>query len=72
MTTPLRTLRLARGQSIPHVARAVGVVASTLSRMERGLQRPSPELAEKLAKHFGYAITEMQLLYPERFKTVEG
>ena len=32
-------------------------------------QRASPDLAERLAKHFGYAITEIQILYPERFSS---
>lgn len=67
MDTPLKTLREARGMTLQSVAQAVGTDRGNLSRIENGKQRPSPELAERLALHFGYAITEMQLLYPERF-----
>lgn len=64
---PLRNERLRRGQSLATVAAAVGTDAGNLSRIENGKQRASPELAEKLAKHFGCAVTEVQILYPERF-----
>ena len=43
--------------------------AGNISRLENGKQRASPDLAERLAKHFGYAITEIQILYPERFSS---
>lgn len=64
---PIRTIRIKRGNTLSEVAKAVGTDAGNMSRIERGVQRPSPEMAEKLARHFGYAITEMEILYPERF-----
>lgn len=65
--TPLRKVRQAREESIHQVADAVGTNTGNLSRIETGKQKASPALAEKLARHFGYAITEIQILYPERF-----
>lgn len=64
----IKTLRLQRGQTLAQVAAAVGTDAGNMSRIENGKQAASPAMAEKLAKHFGYAITEMQILYPERFE----
>ena len=69
--TPLRKIRHAREESIHQVAEAVGTNAGNLSRIENAKQKASPELAERLAKYFGYAVTEIQILYPERFSTVE-
>ena len=67
MHPPIRAIRLKQGQTLAQVALAVGTDAGNMSRIENGKQRASAELAEKLAKHFGYAITEIQILYPERF-----
>lgn len=65
--TPLRKLRNSRNLSIHTVAEAVGTNPGNMSRIENGKQRASPGLAERIAKYFGYAITEIQILYPERF-----
>lgn len=65
--TPLRLIREKRSQTIQEVATAVGIDAGNLSRIERGEQTPSTELAEKLAKHYGHEVTEMQILYPTRY-----
>ena len=59
--------RIKRGQTLLDVASAVGTNPGHLSRIENGMSNASPELAERLAKHFGYAITEIEILYPERF-----
>ncbi len=67
MSFALEKLRKQRNQTLAEVAQAVGCDAAHLSRVERGIFRPSPKLAERLAKHFGYAITEIEILYPERF-----
>ena len=64
---PVKTLRLERGQTLSTVAAAVQTDVGNLSRIENCKQKASPELAERLAKHFGYAVTEIQILYPERF-----
>lgn len=71
MKSPLRRVREAKGQTIVEVCRAVGTDPGNLSRIENGKQKASTDLAEKLAKHFGDAITEMEILYPERFGSLE-
>ena len=65
--SPLRQCREEMGLSVNRVARDLDIDAGNLSRMERGLMAVSPQLAEKLARHYGYRISEMQILYPERF-----
>lgn len=68
--TPLLALRELLGQTQLEVAEAVGISRAFLSKIERGQESPSPELAARLVKHFGDGrITEMQILYPERFTT---
>ena len=69
MIPPLKATRIQRRQTLQKVAHAVGTDAGNLSRIENGKQRASPELAEKLASYFGYAISEIQILYPGRFLT---
>lgn len=49
------------------LAAAVGSDVGNLSRIERGVQIPSKELAEKICQQFDGEINELQLIYPERF-----
>ena len=65
--TPLKQARIARGYTLDQVAIQVGTDSGNLSRIENGRQTASPGLASRLALFFGYAITEIQILYPERF-----
>jgi transcriptional regulator with XRE-family HTH domain len=67
MSLSIKAARLKRGQTLVQVAKAIGTDAGNLSRVENGKQKPSPKMAAKLALHFGYEITEIQILYPERF-----
>lgn len=67
LTTPLRKARLKAKMTIQEVASSIKCDPGNLSRMERGIQRPSPEVAERLAKLFNTELTEIQILYPERF-----
>ena len=69
MDSPLKKARLSREQTLHFVADAVGIDTGNLSRIERGLQVPSKELAEKLVKHFDNEVTETQIIYPDRFAT---
>ena len=69
--TPLQKARHAKKLSLEQVAEAIGTDTGNLSRIERGLQVPSKELTEKLAKYFGGEITELQIIYPERFASGE-
>lgn len=66
-TSPLRRLRLERGLSIQDVASAVGTHPGNLSKIERQARGASPALAERLAQYFGPELTELEILYPDRF-----
>jgi transcriptional regulator with XRE-family HTH domain len=69
MNSPLKQARLNREQTLQYVADAVGIDTGNLSRIERGLQVPTKDLTEKLAKFFDNEVTETQIIYPERFTT---
>lgn len=71
MTSPLKTARLKRELTLQLVADAVGIDTGNLSRIERGTQVPSKDLAEKLSKFFDGEVDEIQIIYPERFSTVD-
>jgi transcriptional regulator with XRE-family HTH domain len=51
------------------VAAACGLTQSFYGKIETREASPSPETAEKIARFFGHEVTEMQLLYPERYET---
>jgi transcriptional regulator with XRE-family HTH domain len=67
MSTPLRKAREKTDQSTYDVAAAVGVNQSQYSRVESGKRRPSPDLADRIAKHFNNAVTRDQILFPEDY-----
>ncbi|MCI0254516.1 UNVERIFIED_ASMBLY: XRE family transcriptional regulator [Cronobacter sakazakii] len=67
MQTPLRKIRVEKKLTIAEVAIATQLDVGNLSRIERGMQVPSLETAEKLAKFFKGKISEMQILYPHRY-----
>jgi transcriptional regulator with XRE-family HTH domain len=67
MTTPLRKARQKTGESTYTVAAAVCVNQSQYSRVESGKRRPSPDLADRIAKYFGNAVTRDQILFPEDY-----
>jgi len=66
MTRPfgqrLRLLRRARGLRVRDVADAVGISASLLSRVERGLAAPDDDLLNRVAAYFGEQHDELLLL----------
>ncbi|MGX7006193.1 helix-turn-helix domain-containing protein [Caballeronia sp. KNU42] len=65
--TPLRRLRKRRGLTVAQVALAIKIDQGNLSRIERGTQF-SRRAAEALVAYYGIsAITEMEILYPDRF-----
>jgi putative transcriptional regulator len=68
--TPLRRLRLRRQKSLDEVAAAIGVHNSTLSRIERGGETTA-KVAADLVKFYGQDITEMEILYPDRFPSTD-
>lgn len=65
--TPLRLARRRRGLTLQKVAIAIETDVGNLSRIETGRQRPSPKLAEKLALMFHPDLSEMEVIYPERY-----
>jgi len=67
MQTPLRKMRVEKKLTIAEVAIATQLDVGNLSRIERGIQAPSLETAEKLSQFFKGKITEMQILYPQRY-----
>lgn len=74
--SPLRKARQSRGwrlQQVTDLVRALGGSTdnTNLSRIERCQQTASPALAEKLCLAFGGELTELQILYPERFMPKE-
>ena len=69
MTTPLRLLRKRQNKTLKDVALALNATVSHLSRIENAQMKASPDLAERLAKYFGHEVSEIQILYPERFAT---
>lgn len=71
MNSPLKQERLKRDKTLQEVANAVGIDTGNLSRIERGLQVPSKDLTEKLAKFFDNKVTETEIIYPERFTQPE-
>jgi transcriptional regulator with XRE-family HTH domain len=71
ITTPLRKLRHARGFSLAYVARRVGTFTGNLSRIECGKQEASKAISASLAAFFAPELTEMHVLYPERYPDFE-
>lgn len=67
MKSPLRQARERRGLTLKEVADHVAVDQGNLSRIERGEQTPSKDLVESLSKFFGHEVTELQIIYPERY-----
>lgn len=49
----LRAVREAQGKSLGHVSAATGIDKAYLSRIERGLQRPSVRTLRTLAAELG-------------------
>jgi transcriptional regulator with XRE-family HTH domain len=64
--SPLRQARLSRGLTLAEVAEGAKLDSGHLSRIERG-ESTTADVAERLAKFFGHSVTEMQILYPERY-----
>lgn len=65
--TPLRKLRIRKGLTQREVAQAVGLDQGHYCRIERG-EQVSPDSAAAIAGYFGKAITELHILYPERYQ----
>lgn len=64
---PLKHARKARKMTLTELANLVHVDSGNLSRIERFQQKSSTDLAERIAAVFAGQLTEMHLLYPERY-----
>jgi transcriptional regulator with XRE-family HTH domain len=69
--TPLGKLRRAIGLTTVELGAMVGMDNGWISKLENGLNRPSPLAAEKICAVFRGELTEMHLIYPERYKSWE-
>jgi transcriptional regulator with XRE-family HTH domain len=67
MTTPLLKIRKQQGLTLQQLSTHLELDAGNLSRIERGKQIASTKLAEKISKLFNGQISEIEILYPERF-----
>lgn len=67
--TPLLQARLRDDRKLSQraVAEAIEVDQSYYCKVETGRKQPSPAVAERIAKFFGYQLTEEMVLYPQRF-----
>jgi putative transcriptional regulator len=67
--TPIKVARLADPRTLTQkdVAAGCGIVPSFYSKIEAGEAKPSPEVAARLAAFLNHGISEMQILYPERY-----
>lgn len=67
MQSPLRSLRKSQGMTLSRVAKEVDIDPGNLSRIERGQQIASLDVAERLVRFFSGQINELEILYPHRY-----
>ena len=67
MATPLFRIRTASGKTQREVALAVGIDPGQYSRIENDKERITAAKAADVAAYFGGLISELELLYPERY-----
>jgi transcriptional regulator with XRE-family HTH domain len=70
--SPLKQARTKRSWTLADVSARLALLGDSvdtgnLSRIERGTQRASAPLAESLCAVFEGELTEIHVLYPERF-----
>lgn len=59
MSVDLRAERRTRGLLLRNVADEVDISVALMSLVERGIRRPSPPIALKIAEFYGYKIPEV-------------
>lgn len=67
MDSPLRRARITRQKTLQEVSRECGMDVGNLSRIERGEQTPGKDVLDRIVTYFGGAVTEMEVLFPERY-----
>lgn len=65
--TPLRRVRKRKGLTLDDLAAVLGCHNSTMSRIDSGKRVATPDQAARLKKYLGRGISELQILYPERY-----
>ena len=66
--TPLLKVREAKGVSQAAVAKAVGLDQTTYCKLETAVNRGRAGNAERICQYFGGALTELHIMFPERYK----
>ena len=61
----IREQRINLGLSVADAAEQMGVTPQTLDRAERGEHRPQPRHAFRIAKFYGYKVTDLWPLEDE-------
>jgi len=78
MESPLRLVRKSKKLDLRELSSMLSKFESTkashsyLSMVERGICWPQKKLVEALVKVFDGDISEMEILFPERFTSEEG
>ena len=67
----IKKVRIERNLTKAQAARLCGVDRARFGRLENMESMPSPELANRIAKVFGNAVTRDQLLFPQDYLDVE-
>jgi len=65
----LHSIRIAKGLSQTQLAQAVGIKQATISRIEKGVNNPSFDVADRIAQALGVNVVELFGL-PELEQTV--
>ena len=63
---PLKKYRAGKNFTLEEMAKILEVSIASVSRIERGIQGVTPELAAHIEKITNGQITRMELLYPEK------
>ena len=67
LNSPLKRARKARRCKLFSVAAELNISIAHLCNVENGAVRASPALAARLAAFFNGEVSEMEILYPERY-----
>lgn len=67
--TPLQKVREKTGLTQFQVAMGCGMTQASISRMESLEQKPTPENATSISKFFKHQVSELELLFPDRYMT---